>query len=294
MNEARSISPMSGTSQGRAKFIGPPVIPRNSPKSHSVCKLDVIGYNPFHRQDSEASIAMSTLPNTLAIQIRQMIVGGEFSPGDRVAEVPLAEKLGVSRTPTRAALSILEKDGLLIGSPTGGYTVRAFTLAEICDAVDVRGALEGLAAETLAQRGLPRSALRELNDCLTRGDALVDEGALRPEHFEIYVDMNARFHQIIIDEAGNAALARALDINDAYPFSAARMAVFNARDLAANYRRLVITHAQHHAIVQALEAGEGSRANALMREHANWAKQGLTIILERRQDIPGAHLIAVR
>jgi GntR family transcriptional regulator of vanillate catabolism len=103
--------------------------------------------------------------------------------------------------------------------------------------------LEGLAAETLAHRGLPRSALRELNDCLTHGDALVDEGAMRPEHFEIYVDMNARFHQIIIDEAGNAALKRALAINDAYPFSAARMAVFNARDLAANYRRLVITRA---------------------------------------------------
>jgi DNA-binding GntR family transcriptional regulator len=56
----------------------------------------------------------------------------------------------------------------------------------------------------------------------------------------------------------------------------------------------VITHAQHHAIVQALAAGEGGRANALMCKHANWAKQGLTIILERREDIPGAHLIATR
>lgn len=235
---------------------------------------------------------MTSLTNKLSIQIRQMIVSGEFSPGDRVAEIPLAEKLGVSRTPTRAALSLLEQDGLLMLSPTGGYIVRAFTLDDIRAAIDVRGALEGLAAETLSQQGVSRTTLRELQDCLDQGDAVVDTGALRAEHFETYVEMNTRFHAIIIAAANNKALERALEINDSVPFSPARMVVFNNQHTPATYRRLVISHGQHHAIVDAIKNGEGARANALMREHANWAKQALTIVLEKRNRIPGAHLVA--
>ena len=124
---------------------------------------------------------MSGLASKLTIAIRQLILNGEFSPGDRVAEIPLAEKLGVSRTPTRAAMSQLEQEGLLLSSATGGYTVRSFTLTEIREAIDVRGALEGLGAEIIAQRGLSRTALREFNDCLAKGDALVDAGVFRPE-----------------------------------------------------------------------------------------------------------------
>jgi GntR family transcriptional regulator of vanillate catabolism len=235
---------------------------------------------------------MSGLASKLAIAIRQMILNGEFSPGDRLADSSLDEKRGISRTPTRAAMRQLEQDGLLLSSATGGYTVRSFTLAEIREAIDVRGTLEGLAAEIIAQRGLSRSTLRELNDCLAQGDALIDAGAFRPEHFDIYVDMNARFHALILTESANQALQRALEINDTYPFSAARMAVFDARNLPENYRRLVVSHAQHHAIVNALAAGEGGRANALMREHSNLAKQALTIVMERRDTIPGAHLVA--
>src|SRR6187200_993305 len=185
---------------------------------------------------------MSNLASNLAIKIRQMILSGEFSPGDRMTEIPLSEKLGVSRTPTRAAMSLLEQDGLLLSSPTGGYTVRSFTLAEISEAIDVRGTLEGLAAELIVQRGLSRTVLRELNECLRSGDELVAAGTLRPEQFETYVDMNARFHEVIIDEAGSQALKRALEVNDTYPFSAARMVVFDVQDLPENYRRLIVSH----------------------------------------------------
>ncbi len=236
---------------------------------------------------------MSDLPAKLAIQIRQMILDGEFSPGDRVAEIPLAERLGVSRTPTRAAMSLVEQDGLLVSSPTGGYTVRSFTLAEIRDAIDVRGILEGLAAEIIAQRGLSRPALRDLNECLKSGDELVDAGVFRNEHFSTFVEMNARFHQIIHDEANNVALKRALEVADTYPFSAARMAFFDGQDPNGNYRRLLLAHTQHHDIVEAISTGDGVRAHALMRDHSNHAKHFLTILLERRDKIPGAHLVAV-
>lgn len=235
---------------------------------------------------------MSGLTDGLAIKIRQMILNGEFSPGDRLTEVPLAKALGVSRTPTRAALSQVEQDGLLLQSVTGGYTVRAFTLDEIRDAIDVRGTLEGLAAELIALRGPSRPLLQELKECLRQGDELVETGSLRPDQFEIFVDINQRFHAAIIEESGNQALKRALEINDAHPFSAARMAVFDSK--TNNFRRLVVSQSHHHAIVQALEACDSGRARALMREHSNLAKQTLTVLLERRGSIPGAHLVAAQ
>ena len=106
--------------------------------------------------------------------------------------------------------------------------------------------------------------------------------------------MNAQFHAVIIEEASNEALRRALEINDAYPFSAARMAVFDLKDHTNNYRRLIVSHMQHHAIVYALDAGESARASSLMREHSNLAKQALTVVIEKRDSIPGAHLVAAR
>jgi GntR family transcriptional regulator, vanillate catabolism transcriptional regulator len=234
---------------------------------------------------------MSDLASKLAIEIRQMILNGKFSPGDRMAEIPLAEKLGFSRTPTRAALSMLEKDGILVGFPTGGYTVRSFSLAEIREAIDVRGTLEGLAAEVLAMRGISRPALRELKDCVDRADELLTAKSFSEEQFDVFVELNARFHELILEEAGSRPLKRALESSEAYPFSAARMAVFDAQDAADNYRRLVVAQSQHHAIVEAIEAGEAGRAFALMREHSNLAKQALTVIMNRRDQIPGAHLV---
>jgi GntR family transcriptional regulator of vanillate catabolism len=84
------------------------------------------------------------------VQLREMILRGKLAPGQRVAEAPLAEELGMSRTPVRQALPMLAKEGLLSLHETRGYVVRAFTWAEVVDAIDLRGALEGLAARRVA------------------------------------------------------------------------------------------------------------------------------------------------
>ena len=77
------------------------------------------------------------------VKIREMILQGELSPGQRVREVELASKLGVSRTPVRESLPILAREGVLTQLDTRGFVVRAFTAREIMDAIDVRGVLEG-------------------------------------------------------------------------------------------------------------------------------------------------------
>ena len=68
-----------------------------------------------------------------------MILSGEFAPGERMSELRLVKRLGVSRTPLRLALATLEHEGLLQGLKSRGYVVREFTKADISDAIELRG-----------------------------------------------------------------------------------------------------------------------------------------------------------
>src|SRR5256886_4483475 len=96
------------------------------------------------------------------VRIREMILRGELGPGERVAEAPLAELLGMSRTPVRQALPVLAQEGLLTEHQTRGYVVRGFSTADVLDAIDLRGVLEGLAARRVAERGASRTLLQAL------------------------------------------------------------------------------------------------------------------------------------
>ncbi len=200
------------------------------------------------------------------VAIRELILRGEFAQGARLAEIPVAERLGVSRTPVRYAFSVLQQEGLLTSTPTGGYIVREFSAKEIDDAVDVRGVLEGMAARLVAEQGLVRATATELRACLAAGDGIFENGAIDDDAVDIYAEMNARFHQIIVEASGNHALQRALSLNDALPFSSAKAVVVIAPEL--QMRPLAFRHMQHHAIFDAIDSGQGARAEALMREHS--------------------------
>src|SRR4030081_4165447 len=85
-------------------------------------------------------------------QIREAILGGSISAGERLNEVQLSKTLAVSRPPVRAALQALAGEGLLDYAPNRGFTVREFPLPAIVDAYDIRAALEGVAARFAAER----------------------------------------------------------------------------------------------------------------------------------------------
>ena len=74
---------------------------------------------------------MKTLAQNVTDTLRDWILHGHVRPGGRLEEVPLAEQLGVSRTPVRAALGILASEGLIDHQPKRGYLVRAFNMEEI-------------------------------------------------------------------------------------------------------------------------------------------------------------------
>jgi GntR family transcriptional regulator of vanillate catabolism len=211
------------------------------------------------------------------VKIREMILHGEMAPGERVREVELAAKLGVSRTPVRESLPILAQEGLLAELDTRGFVVRAFTPQEIMDAIDVRGVLEGLAARMLAEQGPSRRVIQSLHECLREGDAIFGKGHLLESDEARYGDMNKLFHSLIVQGTASKVVADALERNGHIPFASAHAIAFDKIDLPRMYSHLLYSHRQHHAIVQALENGQSARADALMVEHAHLAKESINL-----------------
>jgi GntR family transcriptional regulator of vanillate catabolism len=218
---------------------------------------------------------MNTQLSQAIVRIREMILRGELPPGQRVAEAPLADRLGVSRTPVRQALPLLAQEGLLLEHETRGYVVRAFTQADIIDAIDLRAVLEGLAARRVAELGASKALLRELKSCLEDGDAILSKRHVEEADEGLYADMNDRFHKLILKESRSALLAETLERNSRIPFAGAQALAFDKGNLDQMYDMLNYAHRQHHAIVEALERGQSARAEALMREHANSAKESI-------------------
>ena len=222
---------------------------------------------------------------TVLLQLREAILRGDFRPGQRLAEQQVAERLGASRTPVRAALFSLEQEGLVESVDSGGYVVRQFTASEVADAIAVRGHLEGMAARLVAEHGLSRQLARELHDCLREGDEALAHNPLRMEDYARYTAMNNRFHALLLEGCGNRALQRAMAVNDKLPFAPASAMLPMQGSVAIDRDWMLYAHRQHHQLVQALERGEGARAQALATEHTEVAQHNLQLALQRHQEV---------
>jgi GntR family transcriptional regulator of vanillate catabolism len=220
---------------------------------------------------------MPTQQSRAIVQIREMILRGDLAPGERITEEGLGERLAMSRTPIRAALPALAREGLLTPSETRGYFVRAFSQQEVIDAIDLRGMLEGMAARLLAERGAPASVLRELESCLAEGDRIFAKTSFAEGDEELFASMNTRFHAAIVEGANSRVVADAITANDRVPFAAAGAVAFDKMPANFMFELLRYAHRQHHGIVQALANGQGARAENLMREHAQPVKESLNL-----------------
>jgi GntR family transcriptional regulator of vanillate catabolism len=233
----------------------------------------------------------------VTLQLRQMIMAGEFSPGSRVAEVPLAERLGVSRTPVRLALEVLEREGLVLGSPRRGFVVREITVNEITQAYDVRGALEGLAARRAIERGISAATRALLEECVAEGERLLVKGHFSEADTRLWSAMNARFHAAIVDASANKPLADAIAFNARLPMVAAGAIAFNSKTLDLAFLHMQINQGEHRDIVNAILAGQAVRAQALLEEHSYKSREHLKVILERVRggdrtaEVPGLRLV---
>ncbi|MEK7739906.1 MAG: GntR family transcriptional regulator [Pseudomonadota bacterium] len=212
------------------------------------------------------------------IKLRKMIIAGELEGGARVAEIPTAELLGVSRQPVRMAFRLLEQEGLLIKNPTRGYTVREISEKLVNDALEVRGILEGLAAKTIAEQGLTEEQKKTLQNCIVETEKLFDGKTEFGDHeLERYHHFNVIFHDTIIQGAQNVALIQALAKNNQLPMASAQAITYDQTQALSEYRRLHYAHLQHCSIYDALMHRQAGRAETLMREHSSVVVLGETL-----------------
>lgn len=176
-------------------------------------------------------------------QVHNAIIQGHLKPGDHVTEEYLTAKLGVSRTPIREALILLQNEGLVVHYPNRGFFVKAFSPQDIDEIFTMRTALENLTAELIIDR-LRDSAFQALNalimdqeSCLRRGET--DKARLADMQFHQYL-VDYSNHSILIRQWGTivAQVAAILNIRgEAFEAFDEFLAIHEHRDILAAYKR---------------------------------------------------------
>jgi GntR family transcriptional regulator of vanillate catabolism len=209
-------------------------------------------------------------------------------------EVPLAKKLGISRVPLRLALEMLAHEGFLEKRPTRGFIAQQFSISDIYDAIELRGLLEGMAARLAAERITQGGQLTVLRGLHEEMAVMVRRQKMTLATVAFYIDRNARFHAEILALSNSRRLRLATDQICSLPF-ASTSAFLQRQYLAPESHELFLISIEHHrAIVEAIGAGEGTRAETLAREHARVARRNLELALENQhigESVPGLKLI---
>lgn len=223
-------------------------------------------------------------------ELRRRILSGQVAPGERMVELELSAQLAVSRTPIRIALGELEKEGLLERLPTRGFRVRQFSVDEITNAVDVRGVLEGMAARQAAERGITPETRAELQACIDEGRLLLEKAQASGHVIDAarWVPMNARFHGALVQAAGNSTLTSALAHVSKTPMAGAGALSLNGTLPLLEFGFIQRAQSDHEDVLTALMAGEGTRVEALMREHAHRSRDNKRELMTRMQKLASA------
>jgi DNA-binding GntR family transcriptional regulator len=200
--------------------------------------------------------------------IRDAIVEGRLEPGRRLKEEELARELGISRTPIREALLILQAEDLVTATPNRGAVVRVHDAAELDDLYELRALLEGHAARRAAER-ITAAHLEFLRESCERF-ADVEDSDLNG-----LVRENLVFHDAILELAGSARLASMVGRVIKLPL------VYNSyRWFSPEQKRISVEY--HFLIVDAFAAGDPDTAEQKMREHVFEARKVLVGQLRER------------
>ncbi|OLC39671.1 MAG: hypothetical protein AUH81_01115 [Candidatus Rokubacteria bacterium 13_1_40CM_4_69_5] len=195
-----------------------------------------------------------TLVEEVAAHLRERILDGTISPGERLYELRLTRELALSRSPLREAFRMLATEGLVTISPRRGTAVRPISIEELRDVSEMRTLFETFALARAAQRGAGDQVEH------MRGLLAEARGALARRNVEAWYESSQRFHDAIIDSAGNAQL------KSLYDFIKLSM---------RRYQLLVIglprhpdrSQAEHQKIFDAFVSGDGRRACARLEDH---------------------------
>lgn len=201
--------------------------------------------------------------------LREAILKGDLKPGERLMELKLADKLGVSRTPIREAIRMLEQEGLAVTIPRRGAEVAKMTLKGMEDVLEVREALDELAAQVACKR-MTKEQLERLMKVKEEFENSIKTGDIRK-----IAQSDVKFHDVIYEATGNPKLVSLLNNLREQMY---RYRVEYLKD-SKNYSKLI---AEHEAIVEALKKRDGASVTVAMHEHvANQAIAVKNIIQEQ-------------
>ncbi|NLY91489.1 MAG: GntR family transcriptional regulator [Firmicutes bacterium] len=198
--------------------------------------------------------------------LREAIIKGQLAPGERLMEIQLAEELGVSRTPVREAIRKLELEGLVLMVPRKGAYVASFSMKDVVEVFEIRGALEGLAAALAAER-ITDEELEELERQLVKSSELINQADLKG-----MVEVDTGFHQILYQASRNERLAQIIN---------------NLREQIQRFRqtslsfpgRMKLALEEHREIVDAISARDSDLARKLAQEHIENAENSMMQVI---------------
>lgn len=208
------------------------------------------------------------------VAAREMILRGEFPPRKAIEQVELSKALGASRPIIRATLEKLHQEGLLEELPGGAYAPRVFSEHDIADAIDARGALEGLAAGAAARRGVDpvqMDRIRRINAALVEATASFSTTeSPDADQMTRFGELNLAFHKALTGLAKSPILQLSLERVQSIAFASPASVVTRAEP--GGFLQAI---RQHEAILDAIQARDGVLAETLVREHARLALRGL-------------------
>ncbi|HTK06641.1 MAG TPA: GntR family transcriptional regulator [Ktedonobacteraceae bacterium] len=196
------------------------------------------------------------------VRLREAILREQFLPNERLIEMDLAQTLGAGRAAIRTALARLEQDGLVERERYRGARVRLISEAEALEILEVRAALESLAARYAAQKITPEQS-DALWTLLAEQRHYIDEGDLLRSS-----ETNARLHQTILHIAQHRIALRVLD-------------TLKPQNVRFQYRTILVpgrperSFQEHRAIIEGITNHDPEQAEAAMRRHLSLVAEAL-------------------
>lgn len=235
--------------------------------------------NNSHKESSRTNVrgghgGWGTL--TASERLRRLILEGEYGPNERLIEEQLAERLGMSRTPVRQALTMLEAEGLVEITPNKGAVVCSFGIEEVRDVYDLRAVLEGHAARRAASR-IGEPELERLGQLCEEMEGLGSRFSDHGGEIRRLVSLNQEYHRIIVDASRNRRLERLVQHAVEVPL------VFKSFFWYRPHERTISNH-HHRQILNALREGDADRAEIVMREHVYEGRDFVIRVLEEETD----------
>lgn len=202
--------------------------------------------------------------------IRQAIIDGTFSPGERLMEIQLADEMGVSRTPVREAIRKLELEGFVVMIPRRGTYVADISIRDITEIYEIRISLDVLAAGLAAER-ITDDELNQLNNLLIEISKHV-----ATMNMEKIVELDTAFHDLLYKAARNERLCSI--INNL------REQLTGIRGRSMSYPgRMVETMDEHRALVDAIASRNVAMAQHAAQVHLENAEQTLMLSLSGKK-----------